>query len=124
MNRIHLDVIQTRTLNHIDDVAPLSEADFAVLAELGDVLRKHGVNERFGVCLLHKHFDLAKSEELVEETDEENRTSKLSVRARRDGSNTIETMWRFSDGPRSIMNCEQKCDKNYGHKKVHEKVKR
>lgn len=124
MNRIHLDVIQSRALRHIDDVAPLSEADFAVLAEIGDVLRKHGLNERFGVCLLHKHFDVAEDEELVEETDEERRVSTLSVRPRGDSSNAIETMWRFSTGPSAVTKCERKCDKNYGHKPIHDKVGR
>ncbi|MEJ0003798.1 MAG: hypothetical protein WDN30_09855 [Pararobbsia sp.] len=124
MNRIYLDVIQSRTLKHIDEVAPLADADFAVLAEIGDVLRKHGSNERFGICLLHKHFDLAENEELIEETDETERVSRLSVRPRGTGSSAIETMWRFSTDSSAITKCEQKCDKNFGHKPIHEKVAR
>lgn len=38
-----------------------------VLPELGEVIRQHGLNQHVGISLLHKHFDLAETERLVEE---------------------------------------------------------
>jgi hypothetical protein len=35
------------------------------IEHLGHVIVKHGFHDKFGVCLLHKHFDLFKDERLV-----------------------------------------------------------
>lgn len=122
MERIHLETIQRGVLQDIDDVRPLNDMDYEVLKELGDVLRRHKYTERFGVCLLHKHFDLAVDEELIEETDCDARVSVTRVQklAAQDG-NSIETMWRYTDGIQSITTCKKRCFYNYGHKKEHSK---
>ena len=41
----------------INDVEPLNEGDQACLTEIREVLKKHGKRERFGVALLHRHFE-------------------------------------------------------------------
>jgi hypothetical protein len=123
MNRIHLETVQKAALPDIDDVQPLSDADYEVLKEIGEVLRKHKSAQRIGVCLLHKHFDLNEGEELIEETDIEKRVSitraqKISARDVR----TIETKWRFPEGAQSVIRCVQVCVYLNGHSMIHRKL--
>lgn len=94
----------------IDDVAPWSPADQALFAELRTVLERHGAVSRFGVTLLHKHFDVTADEVLVEVCDIESRTLTTRPRAKSEisGKNVIETNWRLDslDGTReSITVC-------------------
>lgn len=59
--------------NHLPDISatpPLNAADRRCLDAIRDVLEKHGRMERFGVTLLHKHFEMADDEILVEQVDE------------------------------------------------------
>ena len=56
-------------LPHIDDIDPLNVGDHKCMEELRDVLEKHGKLSRFGITLLHRHFDLSDGEILVEYTD-------------------------------------------------------
>ena len=122
MEKIELQTVQWHQLGHIDAVEPLGDEDYAVLKEVGDVLRKYGKEERFGVCLLHKHFDLSEGEMLVEETDEESRVSTLSVRpASEDIGSSIETAWRFSLSATTVTHCVIRCSYNSGHKRMHVK---
>jgi hypothetical protein len=62
----------------IDEVKPLSDDDKQCIAELKDVLERHGALQRFGVTLLQNHFPVYEGEVLVEECDEEARTLTLS----------------------------------------------
>ncbi|MGH9444140.1 MAG: hypothetical protein ACRD4Q_13765 [Candidatus Acidiferrales bacterium] len=57
----------------IEEVEPVSDKDADVLSELREVLVKHNAVDRFGIMLIHKHFDLAENEQMVEFTDLENR---------------------------------------------------
>lgn len=121
-----LEKIQTHSahnsLPHIDHVRALHDDDMECLEELRSVLEKHDRLDRFGIALLHKHFDLQSNEILVEETDEEQRCQ--TVRAvPKDRFNekllmpTIfalgrehatvacyrECVWRYPDGPHQTM---------------------
>lgn len=58
----------------IEDVEPFSEADRDCLAEIKEVLSRHNALTRFGIALLHKHYDLGEGEVLVESTDVPART--------------------------------------------------
>ena len=73
MNQINLAATQWNTLNHIVDVKPIDDSDAQCLEEIRQVLLKHGHTRRFGVSLLHSHFDLASDEVLLEETNIETR---------------------------------------------------
>jgi len=77
---------------------------------------------RFGVHLLHKHFDVADDEVLVEYTDVIARTQECRVEKRVsdrvEPSARIETMWSFS-GPGALRVCDQQCVNNYGHAPRH-----
>lgn len=58
----------------VDGVVPLNDADNAVVSEIRDVLAKHGALDRFGLALLHSHFEVSDDEVLVESVDLEARS--------------------------------------------------
>jgi hypothetical protein len=112
MEKLNLETIQWTSLPDIDDVEPISDKDYEVLSELQAVLLKHSYRERFGLCLLHKHFDLGENEILMETTDPEARVSILKVEdASAASSGSIETMWKFSSrrGPQVAVHCVIRC---------------
>jgi hypothetical protein len=125
MKKIELETVQWTSLPDVDRVEPISDRDFKVLAEVGRVLAKHGYTRRFGICLLHKHFDLADGEVLLETTDTEARVSTLAVERQDAPSMGIETMWRFSEGAEPVIaaKCVTRCDASGGrHRRVHSHV--
>lgn len=77
MNQVNIAAMQWNTLGHIADVTPIGDADAACLEELRQVLLKHGQTARFGVSLLHSHFDLAPDEMMLEETNVETREQRV-----------------------------------------------
>ena len=102
----------TNDCPHIDDVQALNEEDLACLEEIAAVLQKHDRLDRFGLSLLHKHFDLAEDEVLVEYTDEEARTQTIRVEKRPAQNNSCiqQTAWRFKKGSaRPTLGCYQTC---------------
>jgi hypothetical protein len=61
--------ITRNVLVHLPDVTevdPVDATDMAILAEIQDVLKRHNALGRFGVNLLHQHFDMADDEIMVE----------------------------------------------------------
>ncbi len=72
MNDLTID--QWNHLPEIHDVPPLGDQDHACLDAIRDVLAKYECLDRFGVSLLHKHFEMSDDEILVEEVDERSRT--------------------------------------------------
>ena len=73
MNQLVVESMQWNSLRHIADVRPIDDSDGACLNDIRRVLIKHGQVERFGVTLLHSHFDVAGDEILLETTDLEKR---------------------------------------------------
>jgi len=94
------------TLPDISEVTPLSDKDQPMIDEIIDVLRRHGNLNRFGLVLLHQHFNLADDEVLVESTDKENRTQTTKPIKKDDLSrmNHTETSWRLDTG-KPMMAC-------------------
>jgi hypothetical protein len=87
-------------LPDIDEVEPLNAADGPVMAELYEVLARHGALGRFGVTLLHQHFELAGDEVLLERTDPVSRRQVIEP-VKMDtlvGLNPIQTSWRLDTG--------------------------
>lgn len=84
-------------LDRIHDVDPLTDADEAVLADLHAVLERHDATNRFGVTLLHSHFDLTENEELVERVDADGKTMSISAESVDDfgADELVPTSWRF-----------------------------
>jgi len=102
-----LKTVQWMRVQRIEDMAPISEKDFDILSELRDVLLRHGYEYRFGVCLLHKHFDLQPGEAALEETDEASRISTIRIVQESDCKGAMETAWQFS--PDSEITAGRKC---------------
>lgn len=84
----------------ISAVNPRSEHDAPLFAELAEVLRKHDAIDRFGVVLLHEHFDVHPGECLLETTDVETRTQTIRPVSYQEleGQDYTETSWRLGDG--------------------------
>ena len=70
---LSISSMQMSTLDHFEDVAPISDSDENCLAEIQKVLKKHGALSRFGINLMHTHFEIADDEIMMETTDMESR---------------------------------------------------
>jgi hypothetical protein len=73
MAQIAVYPLQWSNLENIDNVRPIDEGDADCLQEIRHVLEKHGCLKRFGISLLHSHFELEEDEMLLETTDVEKR---------------------------------------------------
>jgi hypothetical protein len=104
---------QSYNLKDIHEVDPLNEGDYECLAEVREILKHHGKRERLGVMLLHKHFDLAADEVLVEYTDPEARLLTITPMKRNKIGNSLETSWMLGDGGNEVMlECVQYCGRD------------
>jgi hypothetical protein len=62
------------------------------LLELGDVICRYRLHEDVGLCLLHRHFDLADGERLVGVYDEDDYV--VGVASRDDWTGVVPSVWR------------------------------
>ena len=100
-----MTALEYAELPTLDGVGPLTTEDERCLDEIRTVLDRHGRLDRFGVTLLHRHFELAEDELLVEECDFEKRclTTTPRVAAEIPPERRLETVWRFDGrGNRTI----------------------
>jgi hypothetical protein len=100
--------LQWAEIPHIDDIDRLSEQDRECFRDLRDVLAKHNALNRFGINLIHKHFEVKDDECLVEIIDAETRT--LTVRPAKKSmiGDAVETQWRLAEGDAYIV-CNANC---------------
>lgn len=117
-----LHPLKLNALDGIDELDPI-DRDHACLAELRDVLVKHGCERRLGIALLHKHFDLRADEVLLERCDSANRTLTMRPVKRSElGLDVIQTLWQVEgNGMAVTMGCSSFCPigadgKHYGYK--------
>lgn len=84
---------------HISEVEPHSDRDNALFAELAEVLKRDAL-DRFGISLLHRHFDINPGEVLLETTDIPSRVQTIRPVPHDEmtADPRIETAWRLSDG--------------------------
>ena len=96
----------------------LNESDIKCFADVREVLAKHGALERFGLMLLHKHFELKDGECLLESMDVPSRT--LTVRAveASEVTSAVQTQWKL-DSQDPLQWCSGFCNYNNGHKHGH-----
>ena len=119
-----LQLSSINQLTHVDDVEQFNENDKACFAEIKQVLLKHGKVHKFGITLLHKHFDLEEGEMLIETTDEINRvqtTVPMKVSdIKMDGISLLETCWSLADDE-AFGGCSKQCVEYSGgsHHKQH-----
>jgi len=107
-------------LPDITEVIELCDSDLPIMDEIYQVLKKHDALKRFGVTLLHEHFDVADDEVLIELTNRESRTQTIKP-VKKDHpflTDAIETSWRLDTGM-PVMSC--KCVKFGGNHEHHER---
>jgi hypothetical protein len=120
---IQLNPLQWSKLPDIDRVDPISETDRACLEDIKLVLEKYSYTSRFGIALLHSHFEVASDEIMLESCDQVNRTLTLQPvqKNQLDQANTIATVWRF-DSDSVALACWNVCRTNSkgAHYQIHE----
>jgi hypothetical protein len=94
-----------------------------IFDEVRAVLARHDALQRFGLTLLHQHFEMDETEMLVESIDRDNRVLTLQPRAAEDTVNGVETSWRLDD-PVGQQRCETICERvpdqyGGGHRRNH-----
>ena len=98
------------SLGNIDDIDGRLPNDDVIFAEVREVLRRHGVERKYGLTLLHKHFDIEEDEVMVEFTDIVGRTqiSKPVKVQEISTKSLIEVTWRLDD-ERLMSACDRYC---------------
>ncbi len=106
MRAMTISADRVEQLADIGAVQGLSADDGMLMQELYEVLRKHGALQRFGITLLHQHFELAPDEVLLESTDRASRIQTIEpIRLSEvNALDAIETSWRLDTG-RPVMAC-------------------
>ncbi|MDB5490438.1 MAG: hypothetical protein JWO78_287 [Micavibrio sp.] len=97
--------MQWGRLDDLHDTAPLGQDDFECMRAVREVLMKFNKVERFALHLVHKHFDLADDEVLVEYSNANTREQyfkpeKADSEIARD---TIPTTWMLKDMEPSVI---------------------
>lgn len=84
-----------------------TDADDELFQDLAEVLKRHSALDRFGITLLHKHFEIAADEALLETTDIESRKQFLTTVKRGElvTLNAIETSWRLGPDGKALWGC-------------------
>lgn len=73
MTKLAIAPMQWAPIKDLHDCDPLSEADLECMKDVRAALAKHGKLDRFALHLIHKHFDIAEDEILVEYSEAANR---------------------------------------------------
>jgi hypothetical protein len=89
----------TNQPHRIDDVENLGPQDQVIIEQISKILEENDALGRFGLTLLHSHFDLASDEVLVEKVDADART--LTIRPQKQSdleaeANPLATSWRLT----------------------------
>ncbi len=104
--------------NHLPDISdtqPLTDKERDCLDAIRDVLDRFGCLDRFGVNLLHKHFEMADDEILVEQVDEAGRrlvTKPVRVAlVQAEMPTAYETQWHWQRNPKGEVAqvCNKRC---------------
>jgi hypothetical protein len=116
MNELTIQPLHWAALPELHDVTPLDADDLACMAELRAVLATHGRLGRFALHLVHRHFELADGEVLVEYSDAEAREQVMRVE-RRDAPalrHAIPTTWLLGE-PAPLAACVCAVRVAHGH---------
>jgi hypothetical protein len=119
MQQIAVQPTQWAAIDNMNDIErDISARDALCFAELRLVLEKHALLDRFGIMLLHKHFELKDDESLLETMDLASRT--LTVRPVSTAAITgaVQTQWKLSSAD-PLQWCSGFCHYNQGHKHGH-----
>src|SRR5215470_7449232 len=99
MNTVPL-AFAVNCLAGIDRVERRLDSEASLFGEIRELLKRYDVEKKYGLALLHKHFDLADDEVLVEYTDIENRTliTRPAPRSEASAGDAVETVWSLESG--------------------------
>lgn len=109
-----LNPILHNELSDIQDVALITKEDTDCLTELKEIIQKYGMENKFGISLLHKHFDFKDNEMLVETINVQERvltTTPVLVDEERKKS-LVQTVWCFSKDQSLVKGCESFCPRD------------
>lgn len=117
MSPLTIRAVQWGLLHDLQGVAPLDAADLACMAELREVLARHGRLDRFALHLVHKHFELAPHEVMVEYNDPVAREQHLRVERRdaRSLREAIPTTWLLDAPAQPVVTCVCAYRADVGH---------
>jgi len=110
--------MQWAAIPDISETEPLSQTDKDCLREIRDVLSRFDCLDRFGVSLIHKHFDIADDEALLETIDVDQRTLTVRPVKKADIGQSVETQWQLREGEAFLL-CPVRCSPGGGHKANH-----
>jgi hypothetical protein len=97
-------------LTALDEAARRLNSEAALFREIRELLRRYGAEKKYGLTLLHKHFDLADNEVLMEYADVGNRTliTRPTPRSEVSAVNAVETVWSLDSGMMTTV-CRKFC---------------
>ncbi|WP_143748868.1 hypothetical protein [Mesorhizobium sophorae] len=96
---LSIQPMQWSVLPELQDAPPLGDDDLDCLAEVRDVLARHGKLRRFALHLAHRHFVLGSDEILIEWPDPDGRTQHVTVGRLAEAPDAQPTTWLFEEGP-------------------------
>ena len=106
--QLEISPLQWAHLKKLGEIEPLNDSDLQCMAEVRKVLIKHGKRDRFGLALLHKHFDMDDNEVLLESTDKQARELNIRPVKRDEAADSVPTIWMLLDDQmRSIQDCSR-----------------
>lgn len=120
--QIIVQPLQWQTLPDMEAMdQDLTAGDAACLNDLRGVLERHVRLDRFGITLLHRHFDLGPDEVLLETIDFHDRTLMVRPVPKAELGNAVQTQWRLS-GLDPLQWCESYCQRvSGGHPHGHQR---
>jgi hypothetical protein len=101
--------MQWTGLADLHDVPPVDGSDLDCLAEIRDILARHGKLRRFAVHLAHRHFALGPDEILIERPDPDGRTQHIGVGRLSDEPDARPTTWLFEPGRELLLSSAVYC---------------
>jgi len=104
-----------------EELEVFTAEDAACFQDIRDVLVKHDALKRFGMFLIHKHFEVSDDEEMTECTDHAGRTLTILPRKKADidRSVTIPTNWIFTETEEVAIACCTCARNSGGHQGFH-----
>jgi hypothetical protein len=95
MTKVVVKPMQWMHIKDLHECSPMAEDDFECMKDVRAALAKHGKLDRFALHLIHKHFDVADDEILVEYSDPQTREQFFRVEKADspDAKQSIPTTW-------------------------------